>query len=384
MPSRMMTRFGRSVSLFGAAKLVIGSTIAGGVVSAAPAAAASCSPSSHCYAIDEWLYAPQNDGTYANMDVQCLAEPSPANNFVDEEIWEGTDNSPQANYWVETGMTEGTPWGSSRTFFWADNRPNYGYSQHQITGIAANINTWYSLEVHDLSNSTWGAYIDGTLYGYSTNNPTFSEAMEGGSEITNTGVRAAASFSSLAYVSGGTYFGSWSGTGYNNGPGLLSVPGPPQTSFSNYYDGTGTCTASAPAMSASPTPTMTSSPSPPPSAPSAGVRTALISLVRSIASANGDSNPTNITAVSTTRLAANQTAFGDTVTTDAGVYLVQAQGNFTGHLAAVPRGVPQPTGSTLTLIVDGGSLKVLDWGIQLSGLSSKSRRHLGSPTTLSS
>jgi len=76
--------------------------------SAGVAYATTCSMSSHCYLLDYWGNANTNKGDFANIDVECLYEADPSSNFVDEEIWEGTANSTNVSYWVETGMTEGT------------------------------------------------------------------------------------------------------------------------------------------------------------------------------------------------------------------------------------------------------------------------------------
>ncbi len=260
-------------------------------------------------------------------------------------------------------MTEGVPWGSGRTFFWADMRPSLGYAQHPYSGITANINTQYWLDIVYNGNNQWLPSVNDSNEGTSKSNPPYSDSAQGGSEITNTPVRVAASFSTLQWQgTGGTIYNGWGANPYVIGPGTLTLPPAPQTSFSNYYDGIGTCTADSP----SPAPIMTGSP-PESSIPST-TRSALVGLVRSLAAANGESMPDNIVAVPTMRSTANDLAFGDSITGDTGVYLVQATGRFTARAARIPSDATVPTGSALTLVVNAADLRIMDWGVQPSVL----------------
>lgn len=227
-------------------------------------------------------------------------------------------------------------------------------------------------------SNSWNVSINGNPVGTATGNPPYSKSMEGGSEITNTSVRVAASFSSLAwYDTSGNVHNDWSGGAYTVGPGTVTVPAAPQSSFSNNYAGTGSCTANQSAEA----PNMSSS-VPAARIPGA-VQEQLLTLADNIAAQNGDSSPTSIVAVPTTRFAANATAFGASVSGNTGVYLVQLVGNFVGHDAHLPSGAAPPRGTTLTLVVDAADMSILDWGIEPTGLGTTEFSSLGAVTTLS-
>lgn len=179
------------------------------------------------------------------MDVECLYEADPSTDHVSEEMWEGTDNSNDVGYWVETGMAEGLGVGSGRSFFYARNDPTNGYGQW-VAGPTANLNQTYGLSIQWVGGTNWAVDINGTNYGEVHYNGTYSESMEAGVERTNDATRAAANFSALSwYNSSGLQENDWSGSGVAVGNGTISVPAAPQSSFSNYYDGTGTCTTDA-------------------------------------------------------------------------------------------------------------------------------------------
>jgi len=322
------------------------------------------------------------------MDVKCLYESDPSSDFVDEEIWEGTDDNSAGDYWVETGMTEGTPWGSGRVFFWADLRPNGGgYNEHEVSGLSAQINTNYLLNIGYGGEDEWLVSIDDALVGTSTANPPYSQYVSGGSEFTNDSVRAAASFSSLEWTGvGGTVYTSWGGEGVVYGLGSVSVPAAPYTSFSNYYDGTGSCTADEAAQSSSGSTSAEVVNPVPPATISGATQSALLGKTDSVASWLGEAAPENITAVPTTRYAANQLVSGAAVNSASGqpdttgVYLVQATGNFTLS-GAGPSG-SQVSGSVLTLVIDPTTNQLLDWGIRQTPLTEAQLATLGTTTTL--
>ncbi len=358
---------------------------------ASPASADACSSQSQqrCYDVAIWDPADQNSRIDAIMNVECLYESSPSNNFVDEQIWEGTDNDSSGTYWVETGMSEGAPWGSGRVFFWADNRPTYGYAQHPVNGMAANLNTNYSLQINWYSNSsTWQVWIGGTYVGQSTSNPPYSKYVVGGSEFTNVGVRAAANFWGLDwYGPGGTKYNNWGGEGVVIGAGSVSVPTAPYWSFSNLYDGIGSCSPSSPAQTSS------SAASPevvnpvPSSKIDSATQSALLQVTKSTAAWLGDAAPAKITVVPTTRYAANQLTFGSTINNavgkpdTTGVYLVQAIGSFVAPRGA-PGGATSPKGSALTLVIDPATNAILDWGISPQPVTQGALSTLGDTTVI--
>jgi hypothetical protein len=125
---------------------------------------------------------------------------------------------------------------------------------------------------------------------------------------------------------------------------------------------------------------------PAPSSPiTSSQRAKLLDRAESLAWWLGEPDPENITAVPTTRDAANKLARAG-VTIDAtgqpdttGVYLVQATGHFTSRRA--PPGVPSPSGSALHFNVDVND-RLLDWGISPSPLSQAELENLGVTTAL--
>lgn len=383
-----LRRGARRVRLALVAPVVLSSVLLLMLFGASSADAQNCSLGSHCYLLDYWAPATQNEGIYANMDAECLYEANPNSTFVDEEIWESSDNSNDLAYWTELGLTWGIPWGSSgRVLFWADNRPGGGYNQHEIGSGA--INTTYGLLVQWIGGDEWAVDVDGYNYGISTSNPPYSESLEGGAEFTNNADRAAAYFSGLGfYTTSGVGENYWDGVPLSVGnDGGISVSGPPQSTFANYYDGSGTCTTDA----ATPTASTVSGEAPDPvpsSAISSSQAAALLALTNSLAASLGDSTPNNVVAVPSTRAAANKLASGDIINGSSGqpdengVYLVQATGTFDGAIAHVPADQPTPSGSAIWLAVDPATNSVLDWGMSPAPLTSAQLESLGTVTNL--
>lgn len=106
------------------------------IVPIPPAAAVTCSPSNHCYGEVEYFTGTQIFGLNQGLDVRCLGPMGAptSSNFVTQEMWERTAGNISGNWWVEVGMAYGAPQGSTRYFFWADNRPNGGgYHEHDLS-----------------------------------------------------------------------------------------------------------------------------------------------------------------------------------------------------------------------------------------------------------
>jgi hypothetical protein len=71
-------------------------------------------------------------------------------------------------------------------------------------------------------------------------------------------------------------------------------------------------------------------------------------------------------AVRTNRASAlRATSPGDTAVGDDGhdLFVVTAQGHFVGNAAHPPPGLPLPTGTELSMVVDAHTGEVLDWGL---------------------
>jgi hypothetical protein len=95
------------------------------------------------------------------------------------------------------------------------------------------------------------------------------------------------------------------------------------------------------------------------------VRAKLRVMALQASSANGVPSPKTIEAVaSPDRQAAEKIVSGDIVNDHVAVYVVEVTGGtFTDNAASTPPGVPAPSGSVLTLIVDAQSFRVTDFGL---------------------
>jgi hypothetical protein len=78
----------------------------------------------------------------------------PESEFIDNEMW-----VVKGEYWVEAGLTYGEPWGPNNDFFWADERPKYGYSQHNYPYANWQYNELYDDNIHYIGSSDWEVTI---------------------------------------------------------------------------------------------------------------------------------------------------------------------------------------------------------------------------------
>jgi hypothetical protein len=115
----------------------------------------------------------------------CNYTPNADDDFVTNEIWDGTTNGA---YFTEAGVFTGIALGGiyySKTFFWADQRPNGGgYNEHAGLGTAGTQN-YYSTKIVWAGNNTWDVYGGGgyTLLGQSTSQPLSSSGdLDAGTE----------------------------------------------------------------------------------------------------------------------------------------------------------------------------------------------------------
>jgi hypothetical protein len=95
-------------------------------------------------------------------------------------------------------------------------------------------------------------------------------------------------------------------------------------------------------------------------------------LALKIAAVNGESHPTSVELVATTRAKAMAVATpGDSVPNadNQDVYLVRMTGHFTGYAVSVPPGAPKPKGTILSIVIDGQSLerRISSHGITTAG-----------------
>ena len=173
------------------------------------------------WATGEWETGYQNTGSQGTINYQCLYTPSPGSYFATAELWQGTDNSQSGAYWVEEGAAYGAPENFTYYWFWADNRPSYGYAEHDITSQTPSINTNYAVGFLYIGSNEWQVIENGVVIGTSTHNPPDGNFLEAGGEHNlNPGGVTAGTASSLAYrwasngnnVSGWAAFGSLPGT----------------------------------------------------------------------------------------------------------------------------------------------------------------------------
>lgn len=126
------------------------------------------SQSGHCYGVQSWGGA---NGADTRITLHAI---SGGNDFVNNEMWLQTSG---ATYWVEAGVKSDYSFfpADSSVFFWADNRPGGGYSEHYsvtlTSGDYSKPNTLTRITRSGTSN--WNVSVnDGytSLTGTSTNN----------------------------------------------------------------------------------------------------------------------------------------------------------------------------------------------------------------------
>jgi len=177
-----------------AATLLIGST----VVVAVPlprAEACSLTPDSdHCYA-ETYDSQDTPTGVKANLSFSCLHSPN-GSDVVTQEVWIADSVTP--SYWVENGMLDGYS-NAIHQWFWADNRPNYGFSVH-ITSFTVNMNVVHLAKIYrNGTHPDWPVFRDSTQLGTSTPNDFTGAVVIGGSEYTTSGVRDVGTIAGIAY-----------------------------------------------------------------------------------------------------------------------------------------------------------------------------------------
>lgn len=321
-------------------------------IPAVPAYAVTCTPSNHCYGQVEYFSADAIYGLNQGLDVRCLGPMGAptSSNFVTEEMWLFTDDS-FSSYWVETGMAYGAPQGSTRYWFWADNRPGGGYHEHDLS-IPITLGTTYDDYITWAGNDSWQVRRGSSVLGVSTANPGPSHAGNAGEELTaNSGAGSAIThFLFKRTSSGGVWTDSWPGASiWTDDPpygGWIS------TGYSaEFSSNCGFAAAADPAPSFTPFTTRQAS-------------TTLDAVVNRLARNNGVATPRSISYVLTTRQAAATLTSQAVVNSDQPVYLVSFQGAFSGEMAKTPKGAAKPTGTVMTAAIDPATGRIVDWGIE--------------------
>lgn len=203
------------IRLSGPAALILVLIVVLANVGAGSAAASpSCSLTSHCYGTAAWVSSPYTHGSGGIFNFHCLYSGNAGTEFTNEEFWQATDNSTNLKYWVESGGRYGWPNGDARSWFWADNRPNFGYSQHFPSG-GVSLDTNYGFEIYYDGSDNWVIVGPGWSYS-SVNNPPSGASLEAGTEITNDSARSVGNMSSMYYLdTSGNRHNGWSGAVLN-------------------------------------------------------------------------------------------------------------------------------------------------------------------------
>jgi hypothetical protein len=163
-------------------------------------ATVTCTSSSHCYTnveVGPTTGGSGFDGTNGYIHGACLYNSSQSSHFTTAETWLGFTQT--GNYWIEAGLAVGFP-GSGKYFFWADNRPGHGYSEHDDpTDYPDNLHYYY-FDIDTIGSGQFDVLIgpySGLSTGWSTS--AIANQITTGSE-TNGGASAAYGLSSqLSY-----------------------------------------------------------------------------------------------------------------------------------------------------------------------------------------
>jgi hypothetical protein len=168
-----------------AAVLALTLPAAGLVISTGLPQASACSLSSHCYVQAFNQNNAANHGVYGQLYVTCLYQPYEAI-FANNEVW---DLDTSGDYWVEAGLKSGQDYHGAyrdKDWFWADNRPVYGYAEHDFSE-EANLTTKYPVEITYAGTGTWDVYGGDDLseLGVSATNSFIPNQAQGGTEYTS-------------------------------------------------------------------------------------------------------------------------------------------------------------------------------------------------------
>lgn len=112
-----------------------------------------------------------------------------------------------------------------------------------------------------------------------------------------------------------------------------------------------------------------------PSSTSSAPPAYIVTLAKTMAARMGDSTPSAVQYVHTSRGAAESLLSGNTVDTNSPVILVVLHGKFRDPYARMPKGAAAPTGTEINFTVDPVTHAILDFGISNQPLNNLS--HLG-------
>ncbi|WDL99695.1 hypothetical protein [Alicyclobacillus sp. ALC3] len=209
-------------------KIVAGITFALAMMSlpALAYAATGPSPNGHYYGVAQWNNATTNEGAYADLYISSgSAADYASGGHINQTVWEGTNYSSTGSDWVEGGYTYGYHGANVLTYYWAQNNPTTGYSDHRVTSTTPTVGNWEPVEVYYIGNDTWDVDFDWSTQTDSDGTHTVATGQPPYSNYMATGVESTSSSSTLsgAYSSGMEYentSGTWS-SAWGSGTGLL-------------------------------------------------------------------------------------------------------------------------------------------------------------------
>ncbi|WP_409180650.1 hypothetical protein F9C11_29700 [Amycolatopsis sp. VS8301801F10] len=289
----------------------------------------------------------------SDLGVGCLHVDDRDTDFANWEAWILTNlNDPKSDTWVEAGMTAGTlqrsP-GQEKGFlwYWADQRPGVPYREFFIKPAHELVHE--NVTFKWVPNSPdWEVYQNGERVGTSAGNGAYGGQAYNGLEVTTPGARVFGSSLRFQYQDTDNVWHPAQTDTYNQSRDLFSI----------YTNGQGiTASTRKPCVDKKEKMTADRSNTPPSASD-------LLNTATSLAAANDESSPADITYVKTDRNSL-QRVDGTAPKSNDPVYLIQMTGNFIGYAAKVPPGSKAPRGNVLTATVDARSGQVLGWSILL-------------------
>src|SRR5262249_38413260 len=143
---------------------------------ATPHVANACTllPGNNWAAARWWNIANVQDGGTFDTTVSPIGiSGAPNGNHINQSLWVGTDGSHTIypdDYWVEMGYIKGFACDTNLDFYWADERPTYGFAKHQITAFTPVVGDGYSFQIVYVGNTNWNVNLDLSNAGVSTDN----------------------------------------------------------------------------------------------------------------------------------------------------------------------------------------------------------------------
>jgi hypothetical protein len=363
-----------------------------------------CSPNGVNYYGEACLYGSLFTGMLGEIDSSTLYVPNGGINYhVINDMYIVNHTSSPVQF-IEAGMITGVictdqpPGGPcapnsesgylTDELFWGDERQNSNYYAH-LEGPGS-LNTTYYDAIYQEDSTDW--YVDlGSNTGYSTNNPMQPNLIRAGTEVEPQSAATACSEQyDLAWENASYHwdYSGWSDSSHPNA--YIEQDQPPYADWHSQnswvYDFAGSsesqssCAASfgfTPSLvSSTADPSLTSSPrsASSPSSPATGwelTESQVSRIAHGFAAGMGDSIPSSIEHVESTRDQAVFALSGDHVSgsdpefsASADVYGIVMRGHFVAANAPRASDAAAPSGSVLTIVINGTTGQLTDLGLQ--------------------